>query len=77
MAEITAMLPSLLTEAWGHYADDKKLTVDEAISLVSSILNKMSDAADDGDVSDFFAAQSAAANSLIPFFEVDEEPPVE
>jgi hypothetical protein len=79
MGEITAMLPGILSEAWGHYSDDKKISVDEGIALVAFILNNMASAADDEDVADFFSAEAAALTSLTPFFEEEEEeePPVE
>lgn len=85
VGEITAMLPKILSEAWEHYSDDKKISVDEAIFLVASVMEEMADAADDPDVSEFFNAQAAALRALAPFFEEEEadepapepEPPVE
>jgi len=77
IGEFTAMLPGILSEAWEAYNDDKKISVDEGIELVSFILEKMSEAADDPDVVAFFAAESDALASLAPFFVEDEEPPPE
>ena len=74
VGEITAMLPGLLSEAWAHYSDDKKISVDEGVLMVSSIMSEMAKAADDPQVSEFFNAQSAALVALSPFFEEEEEP---
>ena len=75
--EIAAMLPTILSEAWGHYSDDKKISVDEGILMVSSILTEMSKAADDEAVAAFFSAQAEALKALAPFLEEEVEPPVE
>ena len=72
VGEITAMLPELLSEAWTAYNDDKKISVDEGIFLVATILRKMSDAADDPAVANFFDAQGNALAALAPFFEEEE-----
>lgn len=74
VGEITAMLPGLLSEAWAHYSDDKKISVDEGVLMVSSIMSEMAKAADDPQVAEFFSAQSAALVALSPFFEEEEEP---
>lgn len=76
MSEILAMLPTILGEAWGHYSDDKKLTVDEALDLVSVILEQMSNAADDEDVQELFLAVRGTLLAIVPFV-VEEEEPVE
>jgi hypothetical protein len=68
VGEITAMLPAILSEAWMHYSDDKRISVDEGILLVATILEQMADAADDDMVVDFFEAQAAALAALAPFF---------
>jgi hypothetical protein len=77
VGEITAMLPGLLSEAWAHYSDDKKISVDEGVLMVSSIMAEMANAADDPQVAEFFNAQSAALVALSPFFEEEEAPPEE
>lgn len=75
VGEITAMLPELLAAAWMHYSDDKKLTLDEGIDLVGTIMDSMAEAADEENVADFFFAQAAALRALAPFFEEEEEEP--
>lgn len=77
--EIAAMLPSILSEAWGHYSDDKKISVDEGVLMVGSILDEMAKAADDDSVKAFFSAQAEALKALAPFLEEApaEEPPAE
>ncbi|MCG8430941.1 MAG: hypothetical protein MJA29_07200, partial [Candidatus Omnitrophica bacterium] len=78
MSEILGMMPTILSEAWGHYSDDKKLTVDEGVALVAVILTQMGAAADDDEVKEFFTAQAGALNALVPLLGVDdEEPPVD
>ena len=76
VGEITAMLPTVLAEAWEHYEDDKKITVDEALLIVGVILNEMSQAADDDDVKNLFASVQATVEAIGPFV-VEEEAPVE
>jgi hypothetical protein len=75
VGEITAMLPEILSSAWTHYSDDKKITVDEGVDLVAVVLDNMADAADDPDVANFFDAQAVALRALAPFFA--EEAPAE
>lgn len=74
VGEITAMLPVVLAEAWDAYSDDKKISVDEAVDLVATILNQMGEAADDADVAEFFFAQAAALSALSPLLEEAPEP---
>jgi len=79
IGEITGMLPVVLSEAWEAYSDDKKISVDEGVDLVATILNLMAGAADDEEVKAFFAAQSAALSALVPLLAADEvvDPPTE
>jgi hypothetical protein len=74
VGEITAMLPELLAAAWAHYSDDKKISLDEGVDLVATVMDSMADAADDENVSEFFFAQASALRALAPFFEEEEEP---
>ncbi len=73
VGEIMSMLPEVIAEGWKSYSDDKKITVDEALLLVATILREMAEAADDPKVGDFFVAQAEAMEALAPFF-VEEEP---
>lgn len=72
VGEITSMLPGILSEAWTHYNDDKKISVDEGVLLAATILGEMAKAADDDAVKNFFEAQAAALAALAPFFEEEE-----
>jgi len=74
VGEITGMLPTILSEAWAAYNDDKKISVDEGVDLVATILNQMGEAADDADVAEFFFAQAAALSALSPLLEEEPAP---
>lgn len=78
LGEIMGMIPDLISEAWGAYNDDKKITADEGVVLAAVIMEQMGAAADHPEVKAFFDSQGAALRDLAPLLEgVEDEPVVE
>jgi len=71
-AEIMSALPTLLSEAWGHFADDKKITGDEGVLLVATLLELMAERTDNEDYAEFFGAQAAAFRIFAGLLEEQE-----
>ena len=58
--EIMSALPTLLSEAWGYFSDDKKITGDEGVLLVATTMELMAERTDSPEYAEFFGAQAAA-----------------
>lgn len=74
VGEITAMLPAILSEAWEHYSDDKRISVEEGLQIVGVILGEMADAADAEEVSNLFLSIQDTLESIAPFVAEDVTP---
>jgi len=71
-AEIMSALPTLLSEAWGHFSDDKKISGDEGVLLVATMLELMAERTDSAEYADFFGAQAAAFRMFASLLEDKE-----
>jgi len=71
-AEIMSALPTLLSEAWGHFSDDKKISGDEGVLLVATMLELMAERTDSTEYADFFGAQAAAFRMFASLLEDKE-----
>jgi hypothetical protein len=64
--ELVAMLPATLSELWGEYSDDKKITIDEVALLVGHLFLRFADAADAEEAKAFLVSQGEAFVRLAP-----------